>query len=299
MARKKGPVQRRLEPDGERSATASPSRSPESEIPLPAGSSEKPSEKRFRVVGIGASAGGLEALTEFSKAMRPDSGMAFVVVSHLDPDHKSALGEILSRLSAMPVRQVEGTTTIAPDHVYVMPPDRDMVIEGGVLQLTPRAEAHATHRPIDMFLRSLARDRPHESIGVILSGTGTDGTLGLRAIKEAGGAHLRPGRDGPVRWNAAKRGRGRCRRCHPVADADRRRVAPHLPPLPAESDEGPHAPGRFERGASLPGYPPIVERDVRRRLHPLQACDPPPSDRAPHSAPPVRDADGVSRVPAR
>ena len=156
-------------------------------MPVLAGTGEKTPENPFRVVGIGASAGGLEALTEFLKAMRPDCGMTFVFVSHLDPDHKSALVEILSRLSDMPVHQVEGNTAIAPDHVYVMPPNRDMVIEGGILQLTPRAESHAPHRPIDLFLRSLAHDRPSESIGVILSGTGTDGTLGLRAIKEAGG----------------------------------------------------------------------------------------------------------------
>ena len=83
------------------------------------------------MVGIGASAGGLEALTEFLKAMRADSGMAFVVVSHLDPEHKSALSEILSQVSAMPVREVEDGMAVVPNHVYVMPPNQDMVIAEG------------------------------------------------------------------------------------------------------------------------------------------------------------------------
>ena len=142
---------------------------------------------RFRVVGIGASAGGLKALTSFFQAMRTDSGMALVVVTHLDPEHKSALGEILSRVTSMPVSEVEDGVAVAPNHVYVMPANRDMVIDDGALRLIRRAETQVPHMPIDSFLSSLAIDRGEYSVGVILSGTGTDGSLGLRAIKEAGG----------------------------------------------------------------------------------------------------------------
>jgi two-component system CheB/CheR fusion protein len=139
------------------------------------------------VVGIGASAGGLEALTELLQALPADSGMAFVIVPHLDPEHKSALGEILSRVSRTPVQEVEDGVTVGPNHVYVMPPNRDMVIAQGILHLTPRAETHAPHLPIDTFLHSLAEDRGSRASGVILSGSGSDGTRGLRAIKAEGG----------------------------------------------------------------------------------------------------------------
>jgi two-component system CheB/CheR fusion protein len=112
---------------------------PEESAPVPADPDPSPPSgeeggcrPRSPVVGIGASAGGLEALTEFLQAMPADSGMAFVIVSHLGPEHKSALGEILSRVSRMPVREVEDGMALEPDHVYVMPPNRDMVIaEGG------------------------------------------------------------------------------------------------------------------------------------------------------------------------
>ncbi|HVA45123.1 MAG TPA: chemotaxis protein CheB [Pirellulales bacterium] len=149
-------------------------------------SAETP-EPRFPVVGIGASAGGLEALTQLLQAMSPDSGMAFVFVSHLDPEHKSALGEILSRVTAMPVREADDGLAIEPNHVYVMPPNRDMILRRGALRLTPRVATHLPQMPVDTFLRSLARDRANGAIGVVLSGTGTDGTLGLKEIREAGG----------------------------------------------------------------------------------------------------------------
>jgi two-component system CheB/CheR fusion protein len=139
------------------------------------------------VVGIGASAGGLEALTEFLQAVPADSGLAFVAVSHLDPEHKSALGDILSRVSHMPVREVEDGMAVEPNHVYVIPPDRDMVIAQGILHLALRAEHRGPHMPVDTFLCSLAGERGSRAVGVILSGTGSDGTRGLKTIKEAGG----------------------------------------------------------------------------------------------------------------
>ncbi|MGH9322389.1 MAG: chemotaxis protein CheB [Vicinamibacteria bacterium] len=138
------------------------------------------------VVGVGASAGGLEALTQLLHALPVDTGMAFVLVQHLSPDHPSALAEILSRATAMPVMEVKDKPQVEPNRVYVIPPGRVMFISEGALQLVAR-ESHEQPRPIDQFLRSLAEDQGHRAIGVILSGTGSDGTLGLEEIKGAGG----------------------------------------------------------------------------------------------------------------
>ena len=140
----------------------------------------------FPVVGAGASAGGLEALTQFLRALPPDTGMAFVIVQHLAPTHASSLAEILSRATSMPVREVRDESPVEPNHVYVIPPGCDMVIVRGVLQLLPQ-ERRARHRGIDQFFRSLAEDCGHLAIGVVLSGSASDGTLGLEAIKAEGG----------------------------------------------------------------------------------------------------------------
>ncbi len=140
----------------------------------------------FPIVGIGASAGGLEAFTQLLKALPGDTGMAFVLVQHLAPTHASALAEILSRATKMPVTEVQDEPTVEPNHVYVIPPARSMIIAGDTLQLLPR-EGAGIHRPIDQFFRSLAAEWRHRAIGVVLSGTATDGTLGLEAIKAEGG----------------------------------------------------------------------------------------------------------------
>jgi two-component system CheB/CheR fusion protein len=139
----------------------------------------------FPVVGIGASAGGLEAVTQLLQALPASTGMAFVLVQHLSPAHASALAEILSRATKMPVTEVHDEPRVEPDHVYVIPPDRSMIIVRGALQLLPREVG--VHRPIDQFFRSLAEDRRHLAIAVVLSGTATDGTLGLEAVKGEGG----------------------------------------------------------------------------------------------------------------
>ena len=141
----------------------------------------------FPIVGVGASAGGLEAFTQMLGALPVDTGMAFVLVQHLAPKHTSLLAEILSRATAMPVTEVHDEPRVEPNHVYVIPPDRDMVISRGALQLRPREKTRGQHRPIDLFLRSLAEDQKEWAIGVILSGTATDGTLGLEEIKAEGG----------------------------------------------------------------------------------------------------------------
>jgi two-component system CheB/CheR fusion protein len=142
----------------------------------------------FPIVGIGASAGGLEALEQFFKNVPPRSGMAYVVVQHLDPTHRGAMVELLQRVSAIPVEEVRDRQRVVPDHVYVIPPNADMSILHGVLHLLPRALSRGLNLPIDFFFRSLAEDQQEHSIGVVLSGMGSDGTLGLRAIKERAGA---------------------------------------------------------------------------------------------------------------
>jgi len=142
----------------------------------------------FPIVGIGASAGGLEALEQFLKGVPPATGMAFVIVQHLDPTHKGLLPELLQRCTPLSVQQVTDGMTVEPDHVYVIPPNRDLSILHGVLHLLEPVAPRGLRLPIDFFLRSLAADQHERSVGVILSGMGSDGTLGLRAIKESAGA---------------------------------------------------------------------------------------------------------------
>ena len=139
------------------------------------------------VVGIGASAGGFEAFKQLLARLPVDTGMAFVLVTHLDPRHESILPELLARATQMPVSEVEDGTPVAPDHVYVMPRSASLTIEGGALRLRPREEGRVLRHPIDAFLQTLAEDQRARAIGVILSGTATDGTLGLEAVKAEGG----------------------------------------------------------------------------------------------------------------
>ncbi|MCV2368922.1 CheR family methyltransferase [Roseateles oligotrophus] len=152
--------------------------------------SATPPSSPSAIVGIGASAGGLEAFEAFFKACPLNTGLGFVLVSHLDPGHESLLVEILQRSTAMPVLQAMDETFVAANSVYIIPPNRDMAILGGALQLTLPDVARGKRMPIDGFLRSLAADQGARAIGVILSGTASDGTLGLRAILDAGGASL-------------------------------------------------------------------------------------------------------------
>ena len=141
----------------------------------------------FPVVAIGASAGGLEAYTEFFHALPSDTGMAFVLVQHLDPSHHSILAEILARATRMPVEEVKPKAKIRHNHVYVIPAGASMSIADGSLMLTPRRKGPGQHAPINIFMRSLAQERKSGAIGVILSGTGTDGTSGMEDIKAEGG----------------------------------------------------------------------------------------------------------------
>src|SRR6202453_5080057 len=142
---------------------------------------------RFPIVGIGASAGGLEAATTMFKQLSPSLGMAYVLVLHLDPARESAVTEIMARATRMPVVQVKEGMRVTPDHVYVIPPNCEMTIADWVLHLGSRQERRSSNTTIDTFLRSLAMAHGSDAIGVILSGTASDGTHGLAAIKgEAG-----------------------------------------------------------------------------------------------------------------
>ena len=155
-------------------------------------STDKKSRRRrvFPVVGIGASAGGLDAFERFFTAMPADSGMAFVLVQHLDPTHQSLTAQLLGRRTAMPVIEAEDRMPVEANHVYIIPPNTSLTISGSVLRLSEPVLQRGLRMPIDHFLRSLAEARQEKAIGIILSGTGTDGTLGVRAIKGEGGIAL-------------------------------------------------------------------------------------------------------------
>lgn len=145
----------------------------------------------FPVVGIGASAGGLEAFSTLLKMLPSDTGMAFVLIQHLDPTHPSFLCEALAKTTQMPVIEAGDGLMVTPDHVYVIPPNSELAILGGRLSILPRpADSKRPHLPVDFFLRSLAAERGARAIGVVLSGTASDGTDGLRAIQAEGGITL-------------------------------------------------------------------------------------------------------------
>ena len=141
----------------------------------------------FPVVGIAASAGGLEAFTELISHLPTDTGMAFVLIQHLSPDHESLLSEILGRATAMPVQQATDRMTVEPNEIYVIPPNTQMTLVDGLLYLAPRQKTNGKHLPGDAFLGSLALDRGTKAIAVVLSGTDGDGSQGLKAVKVAGG----------------------------------------------------------------------------------------------------------------
>lgn len=139
------------------------------------------------VVGVGASAGGLEAFTELLRHLPTDTGMAFVLVQHLDPARKSSLADLLSKATSLEVREAVDDAAVEPNHVYVIPPNKTLKIANGILKLHPRQRTAGALRSIDTFLESLAEDQRERATGVILSGTASDGTLGLEAIKAEGG----------------------------------------------------------------------------------------------------------------
>ena len=156
-------------------------------LPAAEPNGQKIIESILPIIGIGASAGGLEAFEAFFGTCPADTGMAFVLVPHLDPTHQSLLCDILQRVTIMPVVEASDQLAVSANRVYVIPPNREMTIFKGVLQLSVPEQTHGQRMPIDGFLRSLAEDRAEQAVGIILSGTATDGTLGLRAIYGVGG----------------------------------------------------------------------------------------------------------------
>lgn len=143
--------------------------------------------KAFPIVGIGASAGGLEAFRQMLEKLPVDTGMGFVLVQHLDPTHQSQLTELLSRATRLPVIEARNHMVVKPNHIYVIPPNTSMGIIGHTLKVTPRAPGRSHNLPIDAFLESLAKQCGRRAIGVILSGTATDGAEGMKAIRAEGG----------------------------------------------------------------------------------------------------------------
>src|SRR5215467_16141041 len=141
----------------------------------------------FLTVAIGASAGGIEAFTDLIRALPVNTGMAFVLIQHLDPTHHSILTELLAKETTMRVREVSDGMPLQPNNVFVIPPNATMSISGHVLRIAPREETRGLHMSIDHFMRSLANDEGNRAIGVILSGSGSDGTLGMAEIQAQGG----------------------------------------------------------------------------------------------------------------
>lgn len=147
------------------------------------------------IVGIGASAGGLEALERFFKAMPPDSGMAFVVLQHLSPDFKSLMDELLARFTTMAIRRVGASSPLEPNTIHLLPPGKEMIIADGQLVTKDRASDALLKMPINTFFRSLAREVRDRAIAIVLSGTGTDGTIGLMDVHDMGGLVLAQSED--------------------------------------------------------------------------------------------------------
>src|SRR5690606_3282204 len=151
------------------------------------GTSADAATASFPVVGIGASAGGLEALRLLFGQLPGDLGIAFVVIQHLDPERPSMLTSVLEGVTGLPVVEAESGMPVKPNRAHVIPSGSDISIERGILRLAPRRLTGRLHLPIDSFFRSLAEDQRNRAIGVVLSGSGADGTEGLRAIKAEGG----------------------------------------------------------------------------------------------------------------
>jgi len=148
----------------------------------------KKTVKGFPIIGIGASAGGLAAFEAFFSGIPDtDTGMAFILVQHLDPDHKSLLSELIRRYTSMKVFEVEDGMTVQPNCTYIIPPNRKMAFMNGTLQLLEPSAPRGQRLPIDFLFKSLAQDQHERAVGIVLSGTGSDGSLGIRSIKGEGG----------------------------------------------------------------------------------------------------------------
>jgi two-component system CheB/CheR fusion protein len=159
--------------------------SPKLDRPVPPNAEDREADEELLVVGIGASAGGLKALEAFFRHLPETSGMAFVIVVHLSPEHESQMASLLQQHTAMPVAQVEGPVQVEAGHVYVIPPGKDLTMADGHIELSERSRY--PHAPIDLFFRTLAETHGRHTVAIVLSGTGSDGAVGLGRIKERGG----------------------------------------------------------------------------------------------------------------
>ncbi len=191
MAAKKKNTRRR-QPSEKPKTRQSANLSPQDAAPLPPQDDSAPLETALErsgppVAGIGASAGGLDAFKKFFTAMPANSGVAFVLIPHLDPRHESLMVELISRHTKMSVSEAEDGTPVQANHVYIIPPNKYMTISGGILRLRGPIERNGPQTSIDLFLRSLGDDRQEQAICIIFSGTGAHGALGLKAVKAAGG----------------------------------------------------------------------------------------------------------------
>ena len=192
MARKKKPVRRRKlqpAPIGAAGATGVPVEAEPVDLTAPGVRPEAQPDGKFPIVGIGASAGGLAAFEAFFSALpaNHETGMAFVLVQHLAPDHKSILRDLVERFTRMHVYEVEDGMQVKPNCTYIIPPNRDMAFLNGALELLEPSATRGLRLPIDFFFRSLAQDQRERAICIVLSGSGSDGTLGARAVKGEGG----------------------------------------------------------------------------------------------------------------
>src|SRR5262245_20667365 len=147
-------------------------------------------DDKFLIVGLGASAGGIQALKDFFSQVTKESGMAYVVILHMSPEHESKLAEILQVTSPIPVTQVKEREKIRPNHVCVIPPNQSLAITDDHLQLTAMIGMEERRSPVDLFFRTLAEANESRAVSVILSGTGANGSMGMKRIKEYGGIAL-------------------------------------------------------------------------------------------------------------
>ncbi|MBV9963029.1 MAG: PAS domain-containing protein [Parafilimonas sp.] len=148
----------------------------------------KPAKDEFLIVGLGASAGGIQALQEFFQHLPLKSGMAYVVILHLSPDHDSSLATVLQTATKMPVAQVTEKVKVQPDHVYVVPPNQHLTMQDGSIIVSPNIQVEERRAPVDIFFRTLADEHGSRAIAIVLSGTGANGSMGLKRVKEKGGA---------------------------------------------------------------------------------------------------------------
>src|SRR5688572_7115327 len=142
---------------------------------------------QFLVVGVGASAGGLDAFKQFVRSIPLDSGIAYILVQHLDRSHESILSDLLQKATTIPVQEITDNLPIEANHIYVVPPNKLVTLDPGIIKLTERSPRSFNELPIDVFFNSLADVYQSHAVGIVLSGTGKDGTLGLRSIKSSGG----------------------------------------------------------------------------------------------------------------